>query len=58
MHGRRVVTHMFGAQANDIGGRLVRTIGLVCTIDLVRTMAKIGMKNAAYNISQLDQLHR
>jgi len=33
------VEHIFGAQANDMGGTLVRTIGLV------RAKAKIGMKN-------------
>ena len=33
------VEHVFGAQANDMGGTLVRTIGLA------RAKAKIGMKN-------------
>jgi len=33
------VKHVFGAQTNDMGGTLVRTIGLV------RARAKIGMKN-------------
>jgi len=33
------VEHIFGAQANNTGGTLVRTIGLV------RAKAKIGMKN-------------
>ena len=37
------VEHVFGAQANDMGGTLVRTIGLV------RAKAKIGMKNLACN---------
>jgi hypothetical protein len=37
------VEHVFGAQANDMGGTLVRTIGLV------RAKARIGMKNLAYN---------
>jgi hypothetical protein len=36
------VEHVFGAQTNDMGGTLVRTIGLV------RAKAKIGMKNLAY----------
>ncbi len=40
------VEHIFGAQANDMGGTLVRTIGLV------RAKAKIGMKNLAYNMYQ------
>ena len=35
------VEHGFGAQANDMGGPLVRTIGLV------RAKARIGMKNLA-----------
>jgi transposase, IS5 family len=41
-----------GAQANDMGGTLVRTIGLV------RAKAKIGMKNLAYNMRRLGQLGR
>jgi hypothetical protein len=35
------VVHVLGAQTNDMGGTLVRTIGLV------RAKAKIGMKNLA-----------
>jgi transposase, IS5 family len=46
------VEHVFGAQANDMGGTLVRTIGLA------RAKAKIGMKNLAYNIRRLGQLRR
>lgn len=46
------VEHVFGAQANDMGGTLVRTIGLV------RAKAKIGMKNLAYNIRRSGQLQR
>jgi len=46
------VEHVFGAQANDMGGTLVRTIGLV------RAKAKIGMKNLAYNIRRSVQLRR
>jgi hypothetical protein len=46
------VEHIFGAQANDMGGTLVRTIGLA------RAKAKIGMKNLAYNICRLAQLGR
>ena len=41
------VEHIFGAQANDMGGTLVRTIGLV------RAQAKIGIKNFAYNMPRL-----
>ena len=46
------VEHVFGAQTNDMGGTLVRTIGLV------RARAKIGMKNLAYNMRRLAQLRR
>ena len=46
------VEHIFGAQANDMGGTLVRTIGLV------RAKAKIGMKNIVYNMRRLGQLGR
>ena len=46
------VEHVFGAQTNDMGGTLVRTIGLA------RAKAKIGMKNLAYNIRRLGQLRR
>lgn len=46
------VEHIFGAQANDMGGTLVRTIGLA------RAKAKIGMKNLAYNMRRLGQLGR
>ena len=40
---RARVEHVFGAQTNDMGGTLVRTIGMV------RAKAKIGMKNLACN---------
>jgi len=46
------VEHVFGAQTNDMGGTLVRTIGLA------RATAKIGMKNIAYNMRRLCQLRR
>lgn len=46
------VEHVFGAQSNDMGGTLVRTIGMV------RAKAKIGMKNLAYNMRRLVQLRR
>jgi transposase, IS5 family len=46
------VQHVFGAQANDMGGTLVRTIGLA------RAKAKIGMKNLAYNMRLFGQLRR
>jgi len=44
--------HVFGAQTNDMGGTMVKTIRLV------RAKAKIGTKNLAYNIRRLGQLHR
>jgi IS5 family transposase len=44
------IEHIFGAKANDMGGTLVRTIGLA------RTEAKIGIKNLAYNMRSLCQL--
>src|SRR6056297_802241 len=46
------VEHVFGAQTNDMGGTLVRTIGMV------RARAKIGMKNLAYNMRRLVYLRR
>ena len=46
------VEHVFGAQANDMGGTLVRTIGIA------RAKAKIGMKNIASNMRRLVQLRR
>ena len=41
-NGRVRVEHVFGAQANDMGGTLERTIGLV------RARARIGMKNLVF----------
>ena len=49
---RARVEHVFGAQINDMGGTLVRTIGLL------RAKAKIGMKNLAYNMRRLVQLRQ
>ena len=46
------VEHIFGAQSNDMGGTLVRSIGLV------RATARIGLKNLAYNMRRLVQLER
>ena len=45
-NGRVRVEHVFGAQANDMGGTIVRA------------KAKIGMKNPAYNMRRLCQLRR
>jgi IS5 family transposase len=49
---RARVEHVFGAQSNDMGGTLVRCIGLV------RAKARIGLKNLAYNMRRLTQLER
>jgi IS5 family transposase len=46
------VEHIFGAQASDMGGTLVRAIGPM------RARVKIGMKNLAYNMRRLVQLRR
>ena len=49
---RARVEHVFGEQRNDMGGRLVRSIGLI------RATARIGLKNLAYNMRRLVQLQR
>ncbi len=49
---RARVEHVFGHQASAMGGKLVRTIGLV------RAKAKIGMQNLAYNMSRFGYLER
>ena len=49
---RARVEHIFGAQENAPGGRLVRTIGII------RATAKIGLQNLAYNIRRLVVLER
>ena len=49
---RARVEHIFGAQNNDMGGTLVRSIGLT------RAKARIGLKNLAYNMRRLVQLER
>jgi IS5 family transposase len=49
---RARVEHVFGAQSNDMGGTLVRSIGLV------RAKARIGLKNLAYNLRRLVYLER
>jgi hypothetical protein len=46
------VEHIFGAQANSVGGTLV------CTIGLVRAKTKIGIKNLACGMRRLGQLGR
>ena len=49
---RARIEHVFGAQTNDMGGTLVRSIGLV------RAKARIGLKNLVYNMRRLVQLER
>ena len=49
---RARVEHVFGAQSNDMGGTLIRCIGLV------RAKARIGLKNLAYNMRRLIHLER
>ena len=49
---RARVEHVFGAQQNARGGRIVRTIGIV------RARAKIGLMNLVYNIRRLVTLER
>ena len=49
---RARVEHVFGAQSNDMGGTLVRSIGMA------RAKARIGLKNVAYNMRRLVQLER
>ena len=44
---RARIEHVFGAQQNAPGGRIVRTIGIV------RARAKIGLQNLAYDIRRL-----
>lgn len=48
----RRIEHVFGAQQNSPGGRIVRTIGIA------RAKAKIGLQNLAYNIRRLVTLER
>ena len=49
---RARIEHVFGAQQNAPGGRIVRTIGIV------RARAKIGLQKLAYNIRRLVTLGR
>ncbi|HSV22651.1 MAG TPA: transposase [Xanthobacteraceae bacterium] len=49
---RARVEHVFGAQQNSLGGRIVRTIGIT------RAKAKIALQNLAYNIGRLVTLER
>ena len=47
---RARVEHVFGAQSNDMGGALLRCIGIA------RAKARIGLKNLAYNMRRVIQL--
>ena len=49
---RARVEHVFGCQENSMGGKLIRTIGLV------RASAKIGLMNLGYNMKRLVYLER
>ena len=49
---RARVEHVFGNQHNSMGGKFVRTIGIV------RATVKIGMQNLAYNMRRLVVLER
>ena len=46
------VEHVFGAHSNEMGGTLLRTIGLF------GAKAKTRMKNLAENMRKLGQLRR
>ncbi len=46
------IEHVFGAQENAPGGRIIRTIGAV------RARAKIGLQNLVYNMRRLVILER
>ena len=46
------IEHVFGAQESTLGGRLVRTIGIV------RARLKIGLQNFGYNVRRLATLER
>src|SRR6188768_3607441 len=46
------IEHVFGAQENAPGGRIIRTIGAV------RARAKIGLQNLVYNLRGLVTLER
>ena len=46
------IEHVFGAQENAPGGRIIRTIGEM------RARAKIGLQNLGYNVRRLVILER
>ena len=47
---RARVEHVFGALTNDMGGTLVRSIGIA------RAKTRIGLKNMAYNMRRMVYL--
>ena len=49
---RARIEHVFGHQQSSMGGKIVRTIGIV------RARFKIGMMNLGYNVRRLVQLER
>jgi IS5 family transposase len=49
---RARVEHVFGSQHNDLGGTLVRSIGIA------RAHVRIGLKNLAYNLRRFLWLRR
>lgn len=49
---RCLVEHVYGALKNDMGGAAIRTVGLL------RSMARIGLRNLVYNMRRLVTLVR
>jgi IS5 family transposase len=49
---RALVEHIFAFQENSLGGKLIRTIGMV------RAWAKIGLMNLAYNLRRYVYLEK
>lgn len=49
---RARVEHVFGAQQNNMGGMVVRSVGLI------RAQVRLGLKNLAYNIQRVVFLQR
>jgi hypothetical protein len=49
---RKRVEHIFGFMQNSMGGKFIRTIGLL------RAQGKIGLMNMTYNMCRYEQLIR
>ncbi len=49
---RKRVEHIFGFMENAMGGKFIRTIGLL------RAQAKIGLMNLVYNTCRFEPLRR